>query len=109
MRAATKFRIIFYSIFGGFLLGACLLAIPNFVSRRPISPKNNCINNLRQLDGAKQQWALEMKMLSNSVPTASEIAPYLRPEGMKCPSGGKYTLNPVWQLPTCSITNHILK
>src|SRR6266478_4702290 len=35
------------------------IAIPNFVRARSTSQKNACINNLRQIDGAKQQWALE--------------------------------------------------
>ena len=35
------------------------IAIPNFVKARTTSQTNACINNLRQIDGAKQQWALE--------------------------------------------------
>ena len=35
------------------------IAIPNFVKARSTSQMNACINNLRQIDGAKQQWALE--------------------------------------------------
>jgi hypothetical protein len=30
----------------------------NYIRTGP-APKNTCINNLRQLDGAVQQWALE--------------------------------------------------
>ena len=37
------------------------IAIPNFVRARTQSQKNACINNLRQIDGAMQQWALENK------------------------------------------------
>ena len=35
------------------------IAIPNFVKARDVSMQNACINNLRQIDAAKQQWALE--------------------------------------------------
>ena len=35
------------------------IAIPNFVKARATSQANACINNLRQIDGAAQQWALE--------------------------------------------------
>ncbi len=35
------------------------IAIPNFVRARTTSQKNACINNLRLIDAAKQQWALE--------------------------------------------------
>ena len=37
------------------------IAIPNFVKARTTSQMNACINNLRQVDGAIQQWALEFK------------------------------------------------
>ena len=44
------------------------IAIPNFVRARTTSQQNACINNLRQIDGAKQQWALEMKQSSTATP-----------------------------------------
>ena len=37
------------------------IAIPNFVKARQTAQKNACINNLRQIDGAKKQWALDNK------------------------------------------------
>jgi prepilin-type N-terminal cleavage/methylation domain-containing protein len=35
------------------------IAIPNFVKARATSQQNACINNLRQIDGAINEWALE--------------------------------------------------
>ena len=35
------------------------IAIPNFIKARETARKNTCINNLRLIDGAIQQWALE--------------------------------------------------
>ena len=35
------------------------IAIPNFVKARETAQQNACINNLRQISAAKQQWALE--------------------------------------------------
>ncbi len=35
------------------------IAIPNFVKARATSQANACINNLRQIDGAINEWALE--------------------------------------------------
>ena len=37
------------------------IAIPNFIHARTSSQTNACINNLRQIDSTKQQWALEHK------------------------------------------------
>ena len=34
------------------------IAVPNWVHARSTSQVNACINNLRQIDGAKQQWAI---------------------------------------------------
>jgi len=70
---------------------------------------NACINNLRQLDGAKQQWALETQKTETAVPTAQDIAPYLK-DGLipACPAAGKYSINAVNVLPTCSVAGHAL-
>ena len=43
---------------------------------------NTCINNLRQIDAAKQQWALENSKTDDAVPTALELLPYLRDGGI---------------------------
>ena len=37
------------------------IAIPSFVKARNTSQQNACINNLRQIDGAKEQWAMAAK------------------------------------------------
>jgi RNA polymerase sigma factor (sigma-70 family) len=74
--------------------------------------RNECINNLRQIDGAMQQCALENNMTVTSVVTAEQITPYLvRPNGQfpRCPSGGTYTFGSVTNLPTCSIPGHALQ
>lgn len=65
-----------------------------------------CINNLRQIDGAMQQWALENKKTASDVPTAKDIAPYLKDGIPKCPAGGTYTPHTVAEEPTCSIPGH---
>src|SRR5512136_133468 len=51
------------------------IAIPNFVRARTTSQKNACINNLRQIDGAVQQYLLENKQ--NAIPATGLLAPYL--------------------------------
>src|SRR6187549_378485 len=53
------------------------IAIPNFVKARRVSQTNACINNLRQIDGAKQQWALETKQTGTAAPQEVDIAPYI--------------------------------
>ena len=85
------------------------IAIPNFVRARTTSQMNACINNLRQIDGAAQQWALETKQATNAQPAFSDISGYLK-SSVVCPAGGanasfatSYTLNPINQKPVCKI------
>jgi general secretion pathway protein G len=63
------------------------IAIPNFVKARTTSQNNACINNLRQVDDAAQQWALENKQPGSAVPAYSEISGYMR-NAVICPAGG---------------------
>lgn len=71
---------------------------------------NICINNLRQIDAVKQQWALEHNKVAGSVPTAADLQAYFpnKGAGLICPAGGAYTLNAVQVAPTCSVPGHVL-
>ena len=90
------------------------IATPNWVGRRGCggSPMNSCINNLRALDGAKQQWALEEHKTTNEAPNMTEIAQFIPAVGMRavpsCPAGGVYTLGRVCENPKCSMKGHEL-
>ena len=95
------------------------IAIPNFVRARTTSQTNACINNLRQVDGAKQQWALEKHKQSTDTPVSTDIQPYLgRGTGTlpTCPIDSaaafdsSYVINAVATPPTCKIdtANHVL-
>ena|SRR2546428_1464773 len=98
------------------------IAIPNFVRARTTAQMNACINNLRQIDGAKQQWALETKQNGNAIPVATDIDPYLGRNGsttnIVCPAGGanatfagSYTIGNVATAPVCQIVGatHVLQ
>ena len=81
------------------------IAIPNFVRARTQSQKNACINNLRQIDGAIQTWALENKKGLASTVSFGAISGYLK-NSVICPSGGttfgdSYTVTDVQTKPTC--------
>jgi len=93
--------MIVVSIIG--LLAA--IAIPNFLKARGTSQQNVCINNLRQVSAAMQQWAMEMKKAPNSPVTADDVLPYTKGQ-VVCPSGGtsfanSYTLTTVAEQPIC--------
>jgi hypothetical protein len=92
-------------------LGAAI-AVPNFIKARTTSQENACINNLRLIDAAKQQWALEQRKQSTDTPAVSDIQPFLgrgaKGEMPVCPAGGVYTFGTVGEKPTCSIPGHVL-
>jgi type II secretory pathway pseudopilin PulG len=90
------------------------IAIPNFVRARTQSQKNACINNLRQIDGAIQQWALENKKAAAAGVGFTDISGYLK-SAVICPLGGttfddSYTILNVSTKPVCKkdATNHIM-
>jgi prepilin-type N-terminal cleavage/methylation domain-containing protein len=98
------------------------IAIPNFVQARKTSQTNACINNLRQIDGAKQQWALDNGQLPTATPTAAQLQVYLgrgtagSVTNVACPltptqplGVGSYVINNVGTPPQClnyDATNH---
>jgi hypothetical protein len=77
-----------------------------------VSQRNACINNLRQIDAAKNEFALEKGKTNGTVVTEDDIKPYIKLDAdgnlPKCPSGGKYTIGKVGEKPTCSTAGHFL-
>jgi prepilin-type N-terminal cleavage/methylation domain-containing protein len=83
-----------------------LAAIPNFVKARTASQKNACIANLKQIEGAKANWAMELKKNNTDVPGTTDLygaTAYIR-STPTCPGGGTYTISAVDTDPTCSLS-----
>ena len=92
------------------------IALPNFIKARATSQTNACINNLRQIDAAKQQWALENHQTDTGSPADADITPYLGRTSagglgsILCPLDTQqtfdtsYTIGTVAQLPMCKTT-----
>ena len=91
------------------------IAIPNFVKARATSQANACINNLRQIDGAVNQFALEQhKTTGAAAPTlTSDLTPYIKLNSTGkipgCPAGGNYIMGLVGAVPqvTCNLANTV--
>lgn len=84
------------------------ISIPNFVKARQTAQANTCVANLKQIDGAKEQWALENHKQPTDVPTWQDLVgadKYVKtiPD---CPHGGEYTLNGLAHPPTCTLGAH---
>ena len=80
-----------------------VVAAPRFVRSRTTVCHNACIANLKQIDGAVQQWALENKKSGTSVVMVSDVLYYLKGSILPvCPAGGSYYLTTVSAVPTCT-------
>ena len=81
------------------------IAIPNFIKARSLSQKSACIENLRQVFGAKATWALETRKNPSDTPNPGDLfgaTLYIRDTPV-CPgTGGPYDLKPVDTKPECT-------
>ena len=81
------------------------IAIPSFVKARETSMRNACINNMRMVDAAKEQAALQQHHKDGDTISEQELAPFLKNglTGLVCPNGGHYTSNAVGKDPECNV------
>src|SRR5215471_2882162 len=99
MRASTK-RVL---IVGALLGIAAAVLVPALSHDYHGGQRPSCINNLRQICMAKEQWAKESHKTTNDAPTWDDLRGYLKPKPWKCPNGGTYTIGRIGELPICSI------
>jgi hypothetical protein len=109
-RRFSLWRVILVAIFGILLLAA--IAIPSFVRSRGTCCANACVNNLRQIDAAINQFALEQhKTNGEAIHFPEDLTPYIKlnSEGKipGCPHGGIYHISKVGEAPTCSLGNSV--
>ena len=79
------------------------IAVPNFAQARTNARRGTCINNLRLIDAAKEQYALENDKDTATTPAAADVTPYLKGGNMpNCPAAGAYTIAAIGTKPTCS-------
>ena len=84
-------------------------AVPNFVNARQTTQMRGCISNLKLIDAAKTQWALEKNKGGDATPTEDDLKPYIKLNSAGnipgCPASGTYTIGSVNEHPTCSYGN----
>ena len=84
------------------------IAIPNFVKARTTAQVNACIANLKQIDGAVQQWTLENKKAATDTYalTDTTVLAYLKGSRLPaCAGGGTYSAAAtVSDSPSCSLS-----
>ena len=87
------------------------IAAPSMVRARTQSQTNACINNLRQIDDASQEWALEYHRAADATVSFTDIQPYLK-NAIICPAAGtgatfdsSYSITTVSNKPTCKVVS----
>jgi len=80
------------------------MAVPSLVRARDLSQISVCLNNLRQIDGAKTQHALEANLHNGDTVNPSDLDKYLKRafSDMLDPAGGDYEVNEIGTSPTCT-------
>ncbi|MEY4916471.1 MAG: hypothetical protein RL616_384 [Verrucomicrobiota bacterium] len=88
------------------------IAIPNFVKARATSQANACINNLRKIDDAASQFAIEQgKSTGDHVSLNRDLTPYIKMNAAGklpiCPARGTYGIENIGDHPDCSLGNNV--
>jgi prepilin-type N-terminal cleavage/methylation domain-containing protein len=86
------------------------IAIPNLVTARKKAQRQACISTLKAIEGAKANWALDMKKGDGDVPTDADLFgadKYIETKPT-CPAGGTYNIGAVRDKPTCDKPDHVL-
>jgi prepilin-type N-terminal cleavage/methylation domain-containing protein len=93
----------------GFLAG---LAIPAFMRSRRTTQAARCVNNMGQIESAKERWSMETFADLGSPCVAGDITIYFKSGFPVCPGGGSYTVNAIGSNVVCSLgvsQGHVLK
>ena len=81
------------------------IAVPNFIQARNSARSSTCINNLRLIDSAKEQYAIENNIANGASTTSTDCTPYLKNNSFPvCPgTSSAYTTNNVGVFPSCGL------
>ncbi|MDP2895167.1 MAG: prepilin-type N-terminal cleavage/methylation domain-containing protein [bacterium] len=109
MRGKKGFTLVEIMIVVAIIGLLAAIAIPSFIKARESSQTNACINNLRQIDAAKEQWALANKAVTTDAVVDLEVDEYIKSGRPECPADGAYTYGAVGTDPTCDgAASHVL-
>jgi prepilin-type N-terminal cleavage/methylation domain-containing protein len=110
-KAFTLVEIMIVVLIIGILLA---IAMPQWMNARENSRSKTCVSNLRQINDAKEIWAMETRQVDGAPCTPADIYPaYIKGTTFpSCPTSGVYTVGAVGAVPTCTVVTgqwpHIL-
>ena len=107
MKLSNAFTLVEIMIVVAIIGLLAAIAIPNFVKARENAQLNSIINNLRIIEGAKDQWALENKKgtgdMMDWTASAAGIGGYVKGGTVRDVVGETYNLNAVGTEATATI------
>ena len=101
----TLIEILIVVMIIGILLA---IAVPSMFNASERARANACRANLRQIQAAKEQWAMANNQGPTATPGWADLVPDFMQQQPNCPSGGTYTIGNMSTNPTCSIAGHTL-
>ena len=104
------FTLLEIMIVVGILALLLAIALPNWLRSRENAQRDICIENLQQIETAKQLWAFETSAPKEEVPDEADlVGPDLYLKTMPlCPAGGEYDFMSVAERATCTIDGHVI-
>jgi prepilin-type N-terminal cleavage/methylation domain-containing protein len=109
-RGFTLIEIMITVAIIGLILG---IALPAFVKSRTQARRQVCIENISQIESAKQQWGLEAGKKEGDAPAEGDLvgANLYMKRMPECPGAGTYDLKSIGTVTTCTLATaegHIL-
>jgi hypothetical protein len=101
-----RHRVLASACLGWAVLNFALIAIVANGPAHYFKSRSSCYGNLRMLEGAKLQWALDHKKADTDTPLWKDLLGEYVHELPECPGGGVYALGPVSEPPNCTIREH---
>lgn len=77
------------------------IALPSFQRARNEAREKSCINNLRLIEAAKDQYAIENNLATGATIPDAQVNSYIKNGAPVCPAAGTYTYGVVDTAPTC--------
>jgi len=86
------------------------ISLPAFMKSRTQARKQVCIENISQIESAKQQWGVENSKKDGDSPTEADLVGDTRyiKKMPQCPGGGTYDFQSIGTVTTCTQEGHVL-